>query len=80
MGAHFQNQSSLLLFKLWEAGERTQVSVVGEIMIPKYSQVLCPQTYEYVTIHGKKKKGLTHMVKLVLLQWDLCKRKTDVME
>lgn len=68
MGAHFQNQSSLLLFKLWEAGERTQVSVVGEIMIPKYSQVLCPQTYEYVTIHGKKKKRASH----IWLSWCFC--------
>lgn len=44
MDARFPNKSSLILFKLWEGGERTQVSVVGEIMTPKYSQVLCPQT------------------------------------
>lgn len=68
----------LVLVKLWGWwGGRTQLSVVDKIMVPKHSQVLSPQTYEYVSVHGPK--DLTHMVKLVILQWDLCKREAGVM-
>ena len=74
MDARFPNKSSLILFKLWEGGERTQISVVGEIMTPK------SYVPKFMNVTIRSKKDLPQMVKLVLLPWCLCKRTADVME